>query len=167
MDASPKNTMQYVPLGNSGLKVSRVILGCMPFGTKKWEEWVIEDQEEVNKHIKFAYDNGVQTFDTANTYSAGQSEVVLGRAIKQLNLPREELVIMTKVRLRFLGSAGVLMYVVTGVRRDLERPGCAALWSPDGGLWGYKPERPQSQGMVSWCDNRVSLTRSNSIYSTP
>lgn len=89
--------MQYVSLGKSGLKVSRIILGCMTYGSKKWSDWVIEDQAEVNKHIQFAYDNGIQTFDTANVYSNGLSEIALGRAIRELNLPRDELVIMTKV----------------------------------------------------------------------
>ena len=97
MASSPKNKMQYVRLGNSGLKISRIILGCMSYGTKVWQEWVIEDQAEVNKHIKYAYDHGIHTFDNANVYSNGQSEVMLGRAIKELGLPREELVIMTKV----------------------------------------------------------------------
>ena len=43
-----------VRLGNSGLKVSKIILGCMSYGSKGWREWVIDDQEEVNKHIKYA-----------------------------------------------------------------------------------------------------------------
>ena len=65
MAAPPKNTMQYVPLGNSGLKVSRIILGCMSYGSKSWSDWVIEDQEEINKHIKFAWESGITSFDTA------------------------------------------------------------------------------------------------------
>ncbi|CDO77777.1 hypothetical protein BN946_scf185041.g9 [Trametes cinnabarina] len=88
--------MEYVRLGNSGLKVSKLILGCMSYGSPDWQAWVLPEEEAI-KHIKFAYEHGIQTFDTANTYSNGLSEVVLGKAIKQLNLPREELVIMTKV----------------------------------------------------------------------
>ncbi|KAH9830913.1 aryl-alcohol dehydrogenase [Rhodofomes roseus] len=90
-------SMPYARLGKSGLKVSKIILGCMSYGSKGWNEWVIEDQEEANRHIKYAYDHGIQTFDTANMYSNGLSEVMLGRAIKELQLPREELVIMTKL----------------------------------------------------------------------
>ena len=82
MASPPTNKMQYVRLGNSGLKVSRIILGCMSYGTKKWVNWVIEDQAEVNAHIKYAYDHGIQTFDTANVYSNGISEIMLGKAIK-------------------------------------------------------------------------------------
>ncbi|KAH9890406.1 aryl-alcohol dehydrogenase [Cubamyces lactineus] len=88
--------MSYVRLGNSGLKVSKIILGCMSYGSPAWQEWVLGEEEAI-KHIKFAYDNGIQTFDTANVYSNGLSEVILGKAIKQLKLPREELVIMTKL----------------------------------------------------------------------
>ncbi|KAJ8468558.1 hypothetical protein ONZ51_g9567 [Trametes cubensis] len=90
----PSKRVPYVRLGNSGLKVSKVILGCMTYGAE-WADWLL-DEEEAIKHIKYAYDAGIQTFDTAPTYSNGLSEIILGKAIKQLNLPREELVIMTK-----------------------------------------------------------------------
>ncbi|PIL26166.1 transporter [Ganoderma sinense ZZ0214-1] len=88
--------MPYVRLGSSGLKVSKIILGCMSYGTPEWQDWVLPEEEAI-KHIKFAYDHGIQTFDTANAYSNGLSEIVLGKAIKQLGLPRDELVIMTKL----------------------------------------------------------------------
>ncbi|EJF58708.1 Aldo/keto reductase [Dichomitus squalens LYAD-421 SS1] len=88
--------MSYVRLGNSGLKVSKIILGCMSYGSPEWQDWVLPEEEAI-KHIKFAYDHGIQTFDTANVYSNGLSEVVLGNAIKKLGLPREEIVVMTKL----------------------------------------------------------------------
>ncbi|KAJ1308457.1 hypothetical protein OPQ81_004161 [Rhizoctonia solani] len=88
--------MTYVRLGNSGLKVSRIILGTMSYGSPEWQGWVLNEEEGI-KHIKAAYDLGIQTFDTANVYSNGLSEVVLGKAIKQHNLPRDEIVVMTKV----------------------------------------------------------------------
>lgn len=91
-----KKTMPYVRLGNSGLKVSKIILGTMQYGDKGWQEWVLGEDEAV-KHIKFAYDAGIQTFDTADVYSNGKSEIILGNAIKKLNLPREEIVVMTKL----------------------------------------------------------------------
>ncbi|KIP03480.1 hypothetical protein PHLGIDRAFT_110830 [Phlebiopsis gigantea 11061_1 CR5-6] len=93
---TPAKKMKYVRLGNSGLKVSKIILGTMQYGLKGWAAWVL-DEEEAVKHIKYAYDAGIQTFDTANVYSNGHSEIILGNAIKKLGLPREELVIMTKV----------------------------------------------------------------------
>ncbi|KAF8911475.1 aryl-alcohol dehydrogenase [Gymnopilus junonius] len=86
----------YVRLGKSGLKVSKIILGTMQYGSPEWQAWVL-DEEEAIKHIKAAYDAGIQTFDTANVYSNGLSETILGKAIKQLNLPRDEIVVMTKV----------------------------------------------------------------------
>ncbi|KAI0727714.1 Aldo keto reductase [Fomitopsis betulina] len=88
--SAQKKTMPYVRLGKSGLKVSKIILGCMSYGSKGWSEWV-------NKHIKFAYESGIQTFDTADIYSNGLSEIMLATAIRELKLPREELVIMTKI----------------------------------------------------------------------
>ncbi|KAJ3541586.1 hypothetical protein NM688_g6062 [Phlebia brevispora] len=94
--ASATKKMKYVRLGNSGLKVSKIILGCMSYGSKEWQQWVLEEEESI-QHIKFAYDHGITTFDTADAYSNGLSEVILGKAIKKLNLPREELVIMTKL----------------------------------------------------------------------
>ncbi|KAF8328982.1 NADP-dependent oxidoreductase domain-containing protein [Amanita rubescens] len=91
-----KREMPYVRLGQSGLKVSRIILGCMSYGTPEWDGWVL-DEEESLKMIKAAYDAGINAFDTANIYSNGVSEIVLGKAIKQFNLPRDEIVVMTKV----------------------------------------------------------------------
>lgn len=96
MATQAKKSMPYVRLGKSGLKVSRIILGCMSYGSPEWQDWVLPEEESI-KHIKAAYDAGINTFDTANVYSNGLSEVVLGRAIKQLNLPRDEIVVMTKV----------------------------------------------------------------------
>ncbi|KAJ7644828.1 Aldo/keto reductase [Roridomyces roridus] len=89
--------MEYVRLGNSGLKVSKIILGCMSYGSPNhgWGAWVLP-YEEGSKHIKAAYDAGINAFDTAETYSNGLSEEVLGRAIKEHNLPRDEIVVLTK-----------------------------------------------------------------------
>jgi len=88
--------MPYARLGSSGLKVSKIILGCMSYGSSKWLSWVLDEAESI-EHIRLAYEAGINTFDTANIYSNGLSEVVLGKAIKQLNLPRDEIVVMTKL----------------------------------------------------------------------
>ncbi|KAJ6488860.1 NADP-dependent oxidoreductase domain-containing protein [Mycena sanguinolenta] len=94
---SSPTKMQYVRLGTSGLKVSRIILGCMSYGDPKWGgNWVL-GEEEASKHIAAAYAAGINTFDTADGYSNGLSEEVLGRAIKKHNLPRDEIVVMTKL----------------------------------------------------------------------
>ncbi|KAI0772229.1 aryl-alcohol dehydrogenase [Irpex lacteus] len=115
---SPTTKMQYVPLGNSGLKVSKIILGTMQYGHKAFGEWVINDEKEAIQHIKYAYEQGIQTFDTADVYSNGLSEIILGKAIKELNLPREEIVVMTKtgmVRAKEIDSPNIL---TTGANPD-------------------------------------------------
>ncbi|KAJ7841798.1 Aldo/keto reductase [Mycena olivaceomarginata] len=94
---TPARRVKYVRLGNSGLKVSQIILGCMSYGSSKWRPWMLNEEESI-EHIKYAYEAGIQTFDTANMYSNGMGEIVLGNAIKKLQLPREEIVVMTKVR---------------------------------------------------------------------
>ncbi|KAG9017563.1 hypothetical protein FRB90_000768 [Tulasnella sp. 427] len=95
-NSNANTNMGYVRLGNSGLKVSRLILGCMSYGTPEWQGWVLGEEEGI-EHIKTAYDLGINAFDTANIYSNGLSEVILGKAIKKYNLPRDEIVVMTKV----------------------------------------------------------------------
>jgi len=94
--SASQEKMPYVRLGQSGLKVSKIILGTMSYGSSNWQKWVLGEEEGI-KHIKAAYDAGINAFDTANVYSNGLSEVILGKAIKQHNLPRDEIVILTKV----------------------------------------------------------------------
>jgi 1-deoxyxylulose-5-phosphate synthase len=77
------------------LKVSRICLGCMTFGAKKWREWVLEEDDS-RPFIKRALELGINFFDTANMYSLGVSEEILGRAIKEYTR-REEVVIASKV----------------------------------------------------------------------
>lgn len=87
--------MDYVPLGKTGLKVSRLCLGCMTYGASSWRPWVLE--EEASKpFFKAAVEGGINFFDTADMYSNGQSEVITGRALKEFSR-REETVIATKV----------------------------------------------------------------------
>lgn len=90
--------MKYVELGNTGIKVSRICIGGMSFGeaSPTFHEWTLS-QEETTKMIEFAYGLGVNFIDTANTYSHGTSEVFIGKALKELNIPREKIVIASKV----------------------------------------------------------------------
>src|SRR5947207_12172177 len=88
--------MQFVNLGRSGLKVSRICLGTMTYGSSKWRPWVL-DEDQSRPLIKQALEAGISFFDTADMYSAGASEEVLGRALKDFGPGREELVIATKV----------------------------------------------------------------------
>jgi len=86
--------MDYVPLGNTGLKVSRLCLGAMTYGTSKWRAWVL-DEADSRPFIARALDHGITFFDTADMYSDGESERVLGRALKELRR-RHAVVIATK-----------------------------------------------------------------------
>jgi len=88
--------MQYLNLGRSGLKVSRICLGTMTYGSSKWRPWVL-DEEASRPLIKQAIEAGISFFDTADMYSLGASEEVLGRALKDFGPGREKLVIATKV----------------------------------------------------------------------
>src|SRR5213079_2747181 len=88
--------MDYVSLGATGLKVSRICLGTMTYGSSKWREWVL-NEEASRPLIKQALEAGINFFDTADMYSVGESEHVLGRALKDFGPGREQLVIGTKV----------------------------------------------------------------------
>jgi 1-deoxyxylulose-5-phosphate synthase len=88
--------MQYVNLGSTGLKVSRICLGTMTYGSKKWREWVL-DEEESKPFIRRALELGINFFDTADMYSAGASEEVLGRALQEFAPSRDKVVVATKV----------------------------------------------------------------------
>jgi len=87
--------MEYTRLGNSGLKISKVILGAMSFGSSEWEDWVI-DEEAALPLLKHAYDVGLNTWDTADVYSHGRSEEIIGKALKQYSIPRNKVVILSK-----------------------------------------------------------------------
>jgi aryl-alcohol dehydrogenase (NADP+) len=87
--------MQFTNLGRTGLKVSRICLGTMTYGTPKWREWVLPE-EQSRPFIQRALELGINFFDTADMYSLGMSEEILGRAIRDF-ARREEVVIGTKV----------------------------------------------------------------------
>jgi aryl-alcohol dehydrogenase (NADP+) len=87
--------MDYVNLGKTGLKVSRLCLGCMSFGSSKWRPWVLEN-DDARPFVQKALEGGVNFFDTADIYSLGESETVVGQALKDF-AKRHEVVIATKV----------------------------------------------------------------------
>jgi aryl-alcohol dehydrogenase (NADP+) len=88
--------MQFVNLGSAGVKVSRICLGTMTYGSKSWRPWVLEE-EESRPFFRRAIELGINFFDTADMYSVGVSEEILGRALKQLGAARDKVVIATKV----------------------------------------------------------------------
>ncbi len=98
--------MQYINLGASGLKVSRIALGMMTFGTPAWRPWVL-DETAARPIVRRAIELGINVFDTADMYSAGLSEEVTGRLLAEM-APRDEVVIATKlfhpVALEFKGG---------------------------------------------------------------
>lgn len=90
--------MDYTRLGTTGLVVSRICLGCMSYGSRRWRAWVLE-QDEAMPFFRRAIELGINFFDTSNAYSLGVSEEVTGRALREYGR-LEELVIATKVRFR-------------------------------------------------------------------
>ncbi len=87
--------MEQVRLGNTGLKVSRLCLGCMTYGSPEWRTWVL-DMEQSKPFFQAAIEKGITFFDTANVYSIGVSEEVTGRWLREF-ARREEIVVATKV----------------------------------------------------------------------
>jgi aryl-alcohol dehydrogenase (NADP+) len=87
--------MQYVRLGSTGLEVSRICLGTMTFGSPAWRPWVL-DEEASRPLMRRALELGINFFDTADMYSRGESEAVVGRALKDFSAPRDQIVLATK-----------------------------------------------------------------------
>lgn len=88
--------MDYVNLGATGLKVSRLCLGMMSYGDKAWREWVLPYEESL-PFVRQAIEGGINFFDTADMYSLGVSEEITGRALRDLGVRRRDVVIATKV----------------------------------------------------------------------
>src|SRR5579863_9051464 len=88
--------MEYTKLGSTGLKVSRLCLGTMTYGSKRWREWVLEEAES-RPFFRRAIELGINFFDTADVYSLGVSEEITGRALKEFGPSRDRLVVATKV----------------------------------------------------------------------
>jgi aryl-alcohol dehydrogenase-like predicted oxidoreductase len=86
--------MEYVRLGSSGLKVSRICLGCMSFGSGF--DWMLPEEQSF-AIVRKALDLGINFFDTANVYSDGESEQILGRALKAFGVRRDDVVVATKL----------------------------------------------------------------------
>lgn len=88
--------MQYTNLGKTGMKVSRLCLGMMSYGSKTWRDWVL-DEEQAKPFVKRALDAGINFFDTADVYSLGESEKITGNLLKHFGVRRENVVVATKV----------------------------------------------------------------------
>jgi aryl-alcohol dehydrogenase-like predicted oxidoreductase len=88
--------METINLGRTGIKVSRLCLGCMTYGSSKWRPWILDESASLPFYRR-AWEAGINFFDTADMYSDGASEVVLGNALRTLAIPREQVVVATKV----------------------------------------------------------------------
>jgi aryl-alcohol dehydrogenase (NADP+) len=88
--------MDYVSLGKTGLKVSRICLGMLTFGSRTWRDWMLTE-DEARPIVRRAVELGVTYFDTANVYSLGVSEEITGRLLKEFFTARDEYVLATKV----------------------------------------------------------------------
>ncbi|KND86505.1 Versiconal hemiacetal acetate reductase [Tolypocladium ophioglossoides CBS 100239] len=94
-DSISRTRAEYRNLGSSGLRVSSPILGGLHLGSPKWFPWVL-DEEQALPVLKAAYDRGINTWDTANVYSNGQSERFIAKALRMYNIPRSKVILMTK-----------------------------------------------------------------------
>jgi aryl-alcohol dehydrogenase-like predicted oxidoreductase len=88
--------MQTINFGNTGLRVSRLCLGCMSYGSPSWRDWVLDENASMPFFAR-AFELGINFFDTADVYSLGESERILGRAMRAYGARREDVVIATKV----------------------------------------------------------------------
>lgn len=95
--STEEQVIEWTRLGKSGLKISKIIIGFMSYGSKKWADWVEDDEEKIFAILKRAYDLGLRTYDTADVYSNGYSEIILGKFLKKYNIKRDKVVILTKV----------------------------------------------------------------------
>ncbi|BDI17101.1 hypothetical protein ANSO36C_29030 [Nostoc cf. commune SO-36] len=117
--------MQYRLLGRTGLYVSEICLGTMTFGGAGFWKVIGElGVDAATELVKTAFDGGVNFFDTADVYSEGQSEVILGKALQQSGLPRDQVVIATKVRERLGNTPNQVglsrHHILNGVESQLE-----------------------------------------------
>lgn len=116
--AKTENTqppVEYRRLGSSGLRVSVPIVGAMSFGSDKWFPWVVNEDKALPL-LKAAWDRGVTTIDTANVYSNGESERIIGKFLKQNNIPRHRVVILTKCHFLTSDDVGANIFSNPGLK---------------------------------------------------
>jgi 1-deoxyxylulose-5-phosphate synthase len=118
--------MDYVNLGSTGLRVSRIALGMMSFGPHETREWAL-DESAAEPIVRRAVEGGVIFFDTADVYNGGESEIITGRLLKKLFGMREEYVLATKVHGRTMpgenGRGLSRKHVMASIDASLERLG--------------------------------------------
>ena len=117
--------MKYVNLGKTGLRVSRICLGTMTYGSSKWRDWVLEEEASA-PFFRQAFEAGINFFDTADMYSLGASEEVVGRAIRQ-HARRDDVVLATKVNFAMSDDPNdrglSRKHILAGIDNSLKRLG--------------------------------------------
>jgi hypothetical protein len=108
-DSISASKAEYKQLGKSGLRISVPILGAMSFGDPEWQSWVL-DEEKSLPLLKAAYDRGLNTWDTADIYSNGASEKIIGKALKKYQIPRHKVVILSKC-FAYIGEEHVSIFI--------------------------------------------------------
>jgi 1-deoxyxylulose-5-phosphate synthase len=123
--AQSETIMDHVRFGKTGMKVSRLCLGCMTYGSTKWRDWVLEE-EASQPFFREAIERGINFFDTADVYSLGVSEEITGRALKTF-AKRHEVVLATKVHGKMgdgANSGGLSRkHIMEGIDHSLKRLG--------------------------------------------
>src|SRR3569623_340861 len=116
--------MQYTRLGNTGLTVSRICLGTMTYGDPAWRDWVLTEDKS-RPFIKRALEAGITFFDTADIYSNGVSEEVVGKALRDYGGKRENYVLATKLFFKVDGEHGGLSrkHIMHAIDDSLKRLG--------------------------------------------
>jgi aryl-alcohol dehydrogenase-like predicted oxidoreductase len=118
--------VEYVNLGGTGLRVSRICLGMMSYGAHEERPWALEEKD-AEPIVRHAVESGVIFFDTADVYNGGQSEVVTGRLLRKLFATREEYVVATKVHGRTMagenGAGLSRKHVLASIDASLQRLG--------------------------------------------
>jgi aryl-alcohol dehydrogenase-like predicted oxidoreductase len=118
--------MEYINLGRTGLRVSRVCLGMMSYGSHQSRPWAL-DEESAAPIVRHAVEGGITFFDTADVYNGGASEVLTGTLLKQLFATREEYVLATKVRMRTMdgenGEGLSRKHIMASIDASLRRLG--------------------------------------------
>ncbi|OJA13328.1 hypothetical protein AZE42_09285 [Rhizopogon vesiculosus] len=107
-------TVEYRTLGKAGLRVSVPILGAMSYGTPKWAPWVLEEEPSL-EIMKAAWDLGINTIDTANIYSNGESERLIAKFLKKYNIPRHQIIIATKCYSLVANDPSIQAFAVPGI----------------------------------------------------
>jgi aryl-alcohol dehydrogenase-like predicted oxidoreductase len=145
--------MEYVRLGSSGLKVSRICLGMMSYGDPAWRDWLL-DEEAAEPFVRRAADAGITFFDTADVYSTGVSETITGNLLRKVFGQREEYVLATKVHGQMGPGANdrglSRKHILSGIDASLRRLGVEYVDLYQ--IHRYDPETPIEETMQALDD---------------